>query len=210
MTQPAAEAAPSTAAPSDRAGWSRLDAGMIPIAMALVAALAVIFLDDRLDGLTEVGMRLAIAATIILIVLRQTLLLNDRRRALTRMDVATAQANAAVIQSSRTAELLSEAEERFRRLVEQIPATVYVDRLEPDRSDVSGNVYISPRVTSLTGFTPEELAADRKLWDSRIHADDQGPVGVEWDRHTAAVHPYPFHEVAPGRWRSEVDWGGQG
>ena len=63
MTQPAAEAAPSTAAPSDRAGWSRLDAGMIPIAMALVAALAVIFLDDRLDGLTEVGMRLAIAAT---------------------------------------------------------------------------------------------------------------------------------------------------
>jgi PAS domain S-box-containing protein len=197
MTQPAAEAAPSTAAPSDRAGWSRLDAGMIPIAMALVAALAVIFLDDRLDGLTEVGMRLAIAATIILIVLRQTLLLNDRRRALTRMDVATAQANAAVIQSSRTAELLSEAEERFRRLVEQIPATVYVDRLEPDRSDVSGNVYISPRVTSLTGFTPEELAADRKLWDSRIHADDQGPVGVEWDRHTADGVPftatYRFH-----------------
>ena len=31
-----------------------------------------------------------------------------------------------------------------------------------------------------------------------------------WDRHTSAVHPYPFHEVAPGRWRSEVDWGGEG
>ena len=27
-----------------------------------------------------------------------------------------------------------------------------------------------------------------------------------WDRRTSAVHPYPFHEVAPGRWRSEVAW----
>jgi predicted metal-dependent enzyme (double-stranded beta helix superfamily) len=27
-----------------------------------------------------------------------------------------------------------------------------------------------------------------------------------WDRHTAAVYPYPFVEVAPGRWRSEVAW----
>jgi predicted metal-dependent enzyme (double-stranded beta helix superfamily) len=27
-----------------------------------------------------------------------------------------------------------------------------------------------------------------------------------WDRRTEAVHPYPFHEVAPGRWRSEVMW----
>jgi len=27
-----------------------------------------------------------------------------------------------------------------------------------------------------------------------------------WDRQTDAVHPYPFFEVAPGRWRSEVAW----
>ena len=27
-----------------------------------------------------------------------------------------------------------------------------------------------------------------------------------WDRNTEAVHPYPFTEVAPGRWRSEVMW----
>ena len=27
-----------------------------------------------------------------------------------------------------------------------------------------------------------------------------------WDRQTEAVHPYPFIEVAPGRWRSEVAW----
>ena len=27
-----------------------------------------------------------------------------------------------------------------------------------------------------------------------------------WDRSTEAVHPYPFVEVKPGRWRSEVLW----
>jgi predicted metal-dependent enzyme (double-stranded beta helix superfamily) len=27
-----------------------------------------------------------------------------------------------------------------------------------------------------------------------------------WDRRTEAVHPYPFIEVEPGRWRSEVAW----
>jgi predicted metal-dependent enzyme (double-stranded beta helix superfamily) len=27
-----------------------------------------------------------------------------------------------------------------------------------------------------------------------------------WDRNTEAVHPYPFIEVQPGRWRSEVAW----
>ena len=27
-----------------------------------------------------------------------------------------------------------------------------------------------------------------------------------WDRNTEAVHPYPFIEVEPGRWRSEVMW----
>jgi len=27
-----------------------------------------------------------------------------------------------------------------------------------------------------------------------------------WDRNTEAVHPYPFIEVAPDRWRSEVMW----
>ena len=128
---------------------------MIPIVMALIAAFGVLVIDKRIDGLTEVAVRLGVAATIVLVVVRQTLLLRDRRVAVGWMDVATAQANAADIEARRTSGLLSEAEERFRRLIEQIPAAVYVDRLEPDRTDLPGSVYISPRVTSLTGFTPE-------------------------------------------------------
>jgi PAS domain S-box-containing protein len=145
----------------------------------------------------EVAVRLGVAATIVLVVVRQTLLLRDRRKALGWMDVATSQANAAEIEARRTSGLLSEAEERFRRLVEQIPAAVYVDRLVPDRTDISGSVYISPRVTSLTGFTPEEMAADRNLWESRIHADDRDAVRMSWGRHSEDGVPftatYRFH-----------------
>jgi two-component system cell cycle sensor histidine kinase/response regulator CckA len=200
MPNRAPEAAPLTTLPPamlDRAGWARPGVGLVPIALALVAAFVVLVIDDRLDGVTEVAVRLAISATIVLIVLRQTLLLHDRRAAHARIDGATAQASAAVTEARRTSELLSEAEERFRRLVEQIPAAVYVDRLAPDRTEVSGSDYISPRVTSLTGFTPEEMAADRTLWESRIHADDLRAVRAEWDRHSVEGVPfmatYRFH-----------------
>ena len=162
---------------------------LIPIATALVAAVVLIFADNRLDGITEVGVRLAISATIVLIVVRQTLLLQDRRAALARIHGATAQVEAAMTEARRAAQLLSAAEERFRRLVEQIPAAVYLDRI--DRSTVtSDSVYISPRVKGLTGYTPEELAADRDLWDSRILRDDVAAVDLEWDRHVRDGVPF--------------------
>ena len=190
MPPPAQEAALPLAVAHDRAGWGRRGVGLIPIFMALIAAFVVIVVDDRLDGLTGLGVRLAISATIVLIVMRQTFLLHDRRRTFAEMDVATAQANAAVIEVRRTSGLLSEAEERFRRLVEQLPAAVYLDRLEADRTDVAGTIYMSPRVTSLTGFTPEEVAADPNLWESRIHADDVGAVRTAWTRHSVDGVPF--------------------
>jgi two-component system, cell cycle sensor histidine kinase and response regulator CckA len=194
---PGRETTPLPTAILERIGWGRHGAGVIPIVLALIAAFGVLVLDGRVDGLTAVAVRLAIAATIVLVVVRQTLHLHDRRVAVGWMDVATAQANAADVEARRTSGLLSEAEERFRRLVEQIPAAVYVDRLQPDRTDVSGSVYISPRVTALTGFTPEEMAADRNLWESRIHADDLDAVRMSWGRHSVDGVPftatYRFH-----------------
>jgi PAS domain S-box-containing protein len=162
----------------------------VPVVTALAAAVAIIALDDRIDGITEIGMRLAIAATIVLIVLRQTLLLRDRRAVLTRIEGAKAEADAATTAARRSTELLSAAEERFRRLVEQIPAVVYVDQLGDERTQMPGSVYVSPRVTALTGFTPAELAADRTLWDSRIHPEDQAPLAAEWDRHARDGAPF--------------------
>ena len=177
----------ATVPPAARS-WSIVVA-VLPIATALLAAFLLLLLDDRLDEITDTGMRVAISATIVLIVLRQTMLLRDRRAALARIHSATAQVEAAMTEARRAAGLLSAAEERFRRLVEQIPAAVYLDRI--DRSTVtSDSVYISPRVTGLTGFTPEELAADRDLWDSRILRDDVAAVDLEWDRHVRDGVPF--------------------
>src|SRR6185503_15540980 len=56
---------------------SRLE--LVPIAIALLAAALLVFLDDRFDGVADVGIRFAISITIVLIVVRQTALLAERR-----------------------------------------------------------------------------------------------------------------------------------
>ena len=68
------------------------------------------------------------------------------------------------------------AEDRYRALVEQIPAVVYVDAVEgPDTT-----VYISPQTASMLGFTQDEWMADPALLSKQIHPDDR-------DRWRAAI-----------------------
>ncbi|HEX2755835.1 MAG TPA: ATP-binding protein [Candidatus Limnocylindrales bacterium] len=163
---------------------------LMPIATASFAALVILYLDDRLDGIAEIGMRVAISITIVLIIVRQTMLLDDRRVAAERERVATLRAEAASADAGRIAQLLATAEERFRNLVEQVPAAVYLDRLDLDQLAISETVYVSPRVEGLTGFSPAEIAADNELWFERIHVEDREQVLTEWDRHCRARTPF--------------------
>lgn len=71
---------------------------------------------------------------------------------------------------------LREAEERYRTLVEQLPAVVYVEGATPVRYP-GGRVtrpllYVSPQIEQLTGYSPEEHQRDRSLWVQAIHPDD--------------------------------------
>jgi PAS domain S-box-containing protein len=67
-----------------------------------------------------------------------------------------------------------EAEEgsndRYRSLLEHIPAIVYREALLGDALQV---VYISPRVEDLLGISPEEWVADPAVWMRMIHPDDR-------------------------------------
>ncbi len=65
-------------------------------------------------------------------------------------------------------EALSEAEERYRTLVEQIPAVTYIDRA--DGSDEP--LYTSPQIEKMLGYTPEEWLEGR-LWPERLHPEDR-------------------------------------
>jgi len=73
----------------------------------------------------------------------------------------------------RTTASLSEVDAKYRALIEQIPAVVYV-------VDCEGLVlYVSAKVEALTGFKAEEFVADASLWASRLHPEDSDRVRAE-------------------------------
>ncbi|HSP05724.1 MAG TPA: PAS domain-containing protein, partial [Acidobacteriota bacterium] len=78
----------------------------------------------------------------------------------------------------RTAELqaseasLRHREEHIRAIIENLPVVVY-DRMPDGRVS-----YISPNLTSLWGYRPEEFQEDPDFWTSRIHPEDRATFRV--------------------------------
>jgi PAS domain S-box-containing protein len=73
---------------------------------------------------------------------------------------------------------LREAEARYRTLVEQIPAVVYVDP-----ADALGSpLYVSPRVEMLLGYTSDEWLGGANLWIQLVHPDDRERILAETAR----------------------------
>jgi PAS domain S-box-containing protein/putative nucleotidyltransferase with HDIG domain len=64
---------------------------------------------------------------------------------------------------------LRSSEEHFRRLAENAPDIIYRYRMSPP----VGYIYVSPAVTAITGYTPEEHYADPDLLINLIHPDDR-------------------------------------
>jgi len=64
---------------------------------------------------------------------------------------------------------LGQAEVRFQTLVEHGTAIVYIDQVE----EPGDTIYISPQVTGVFGWGPEELLQDQDLWMDSIHRDDR-------------------------------------
>ncbi len=69
---------------------------------------------------------------------------------------------------------LREAESKFRTLVEQLPAVTYIE--DPT---TGANLYISPQIEDIFGYTPEEWLASPNLWEERLHPDDHDWVVQE-------------------------------
>jgi PAS domain S-box-containing protein len=70
---------------------------------------------------------------------------------------------------------LRQAEERYRILVERLPAVVY----EAEFGFPAPWLYVSPYVERMLGFAPRDFLAKPSLWWERIHPDDTERVERE-------------------------------
>ena len=71
---------------------------------------------------------------------------------------------------------LADSEAKYRALVEQMPAVVYIDTYE----EHPRSLYVSPQTEHVSGYRPQEWIADPGLWLKIIHPDDRQIVQSDW------------------------------
>jgi diguanylate cyclase (GGDEF)-like protein/PAS domain S-box-containing protein len=94
-----------------------------------------------------------------------------------------------------------EAEAKYRALVDELPAVVYLDPVD----ESANSIYVSPQVTNLIGIQPEEWLGDPYSWRHHVHPEDIDRV---WDEYVQAYnegttlnHEYRMvHEDGTVKW----------
>ncbi len=94
------------------------------------------------------------------------------------------------VERKRAEEQLRETEAKFRTLVEQTPAVIYIDEFDETISHNYKIVYLSPQVEAILGYRPDELQADPELWSKLRHPDDRERALAANDRHNATGQPF--------------------
>ncbi len=104
----------------------------------------------------------------------------------------------------RAEKALGRSEERFRRLVEQIPAVTYVQ--EPIDSDTPKAItYMSPQYEAMLGYPAEKEMLDEEHWLCVLHPDDRERVLAEELRTDETGEPYRIEYRQIAR-RGRVVW----
>jgi diguanylate cyclase (GGDEF)-like protein/PAS domain S-box-containing protein len=88
----------------------------------------------------------------------------------------------------RATEELSDADARYRAVVEQIPAIVYTDVVDETMS----TTYESPQIEELLGISPEEYIADPDLWTKQLHPDDKEEALQSYLQGRTSGGPFSF------------------
>ena len=84
---------------------------------------------------------------------------------------------------------LRHAEQRYRTLVEEIPAVTFMAALD-DSADAFSELYVSPQIETLLGFTQKEWLEDPVLWYRQLHPDDQERWHGEFARTCSTAEPF--------------------
>ncbi len=81
---------------------------------------------------------------------------------------------------------MRQSESRFRSLVEQLPAVVFHAAL----GEQDNEVYVSPQIEALLGFTQQEWLTNPLLWYSQLHPDDHDVVIEAFTRGIQSGGPF--------------------
>lgn len=95
-------------------------------------------------------------------------------------------AHAEPVKPQTSEERLRAAEVRFRTLVEQIPAVTFLAVL----GDGSNEIYVSPHIEQLLGFSQEEWLSAPFLWYWQLHPDDRQLWNEEFTRGCQTGGPF--------------------
>ena len=92
-------------------------------------------------------------------------------------------------------------EARYRTLVEQIPVVTFLAALNGGINEL----YVSPQIESLLGFSQKEWLENPVLWYTQLHPEDQ----ERWHQNSPAPAP-PASGFAPSTvsWRATAGWSG--
>jgi PAS domain S-box-containing protein len=82
---------------------------------------------------------------------------------------------------------LRKLEQRYRSLVEGIPAVTFMATL--DEVDEQA-LYVSPQIEELLGFTQQEWLENPILWYTQLHPDDQERWHEEFSRTVSTAEPF--------------------
>lgn len=85
-----------------------------------------------------------------------------------------------------------QAEERYRTIVENVPAVTYLWDPNSDAENAAAP-FVSPQIERLTGYTVAEWQSSPGLWFRSIHPDDIDAIMATWCADVEARRP--FHGV---------------
>ncbi len=83
--------------------------------------------------------------------------------------------------------LLPDTEVRYRTLIEQIPATIYIAEYGAE----GRWYYLSPKIRDVLGYAPEDFLANSSLWFGLVHPEDRTRVAAAEEQ--ASKNGGPFH-----------------